>query len=205
MIALIEVGLWAILIIGMAAMLAFVLWSIVRGFQLQVMEIQFRRHLQNEDYQSALLTIQQSLRINPLNGLLYCHRAKVYSAMGDYNAAESDYTQGLRYGQGGSASSSYAGRAAARLELGRYKEALIDANHVIACNRLWWRGFYERGRVYASLGHDMVALDDFNQALSLNRFPPPELYLARAETALKLGDDEAAGRDRQKAAQLARH
>ena len=201
MLAVVQFGLEAVLTIGLAVMLIFVLWTVVRGFQLQFLEIRYRRHLQNKEYAEALKIIEQSLRISPGNSLLYHQRAKVYAEMGDYLSAESDYTQGMRYGQGATA---YAGRAATRLALGRYKEALVDSNHAIACSRLWWRGYYERGRVYTALGHYAVALDDFNQALDLNRLPPPDIYLARAEAAAHLGDEEAAGRDRQKAAELSR-
>ena len=199
---LIRILLWAVLSVGLAVMLAFVGWTILRGFQLQLLEILYRKQLHHQDFQGALQTIQRSLRISPSDALLYQQRARVYTQLGDLEAAETDYTQGMRYGQGTSASTNYVGRAAVRFELGRYQEALVDANHAIACSRLWWRGYYERGRVYAALDHPAIALEDFNQAFELTQQPPAELYLARAEAATKLGDQTTAEQDREKAAQL---
>jgi tetratricopeptide (TPR) repeat protein len=199
MLAVIQFILEAALTIGLVLMFIFVIWTVIRGIQVQLLELKFRRHLQNKHFEEALEVIEQSLRISPGDAFLYYQRAKVWAEMGDHQAAESDYTLGMRYGHGATA---YAGRAAARYALNHYKEALVDANHAIACSRLWWRGYYERGRVYAALGHYAVALDDFNQAFDLNRLPPADLYLARAETAARLGDEEAAHRDRTKAESL---
>lgn len=200
MLGWLQLPLYAALCVGLAIITAFVLLAILRGFQLQWLELRFRRQQASKDYQAALETINLALRFNPSAASLYHQRAHIYAQIGDFTSAETDYTHGMRFAQGATA---YAGRAAARLALGRTKEALIDANHAIACSRLWWKGYYERGRVYASLGHYAIALDDFSQALELNRLPPPEIYLARAEAASHLGDSEAAGRDRQRAAELA--
>jgi tetratricopeptide (TPR) repeat protein len=175
--------LYAILCIGLVIMTGFILVAMVRGLQLQIIDFRFRRAMSAKSWAVALDIISRALKISPTSPLLYYERAKVYTELGQYEAAEADYTHGMRYSQGATA---YAGRAAVRLALGRTKEALIDANHAIACSRLWWRGYYERGRVYAALGHPLVALDDFNQALELNRMPPPEILQARAEVSALL-------------------
>ncbi len=196
---LILIPLYVLIGLGLFLIAVLMLVATVRGFQLQLLEIKLRRQMIAKDYPAALETVARALKINPTGALLYHQRAKIQAEMGDYLSAEADYTHGLRFTQGATA---YAGRAAVRLALGRTKEALIDANHAIACSRLWWRGYYERGRVYAALKHYAVALDDFNQALELNRLPPPEFYLARAEAAAHLGDTEAAATDRQRAAEI---
>ncbi|HEX2914917.1 MAG TPA: tetratricopeptide repeat protein [Chloroflexia bacterium] len=196
-----QVLFYVALSLGLGLLTFFVLWAMLRGVQLQILELRMRRQLNQKDFEGALVTIGQALRLNPAGGSLYYQRAQLYTQMGDFLSAEADYTHVLRFSQSATA---YAGRAAARLKLDMTKEALVDANHAIACSRLWWRGYYERGRVYATLGHYSIALDDFNQALDLNRTPPSELYLARAEAADHLGDSETAGRDRQRATELSR-
>jgi Flp pilus assembly protein TadD len=157
--------------------------ALIRGFQFQALEIQLRRQIGRRDYRQALETIQKALRISPTYTGIYFQRAVVYAALGDFLSAEADYTTSLKFTPN---APGYAGRAAARLALGQLNEALIDANHVIACSRLWWRGYYERGRVYAALGHLQIALDDFEQALALNQAAPDEVLLAQATLAARL-------------------
>lgn len=184
--------LYAVLCIGLVVMTIFILTALIRGIQLQFLDLRYRRQMAAKNFPAALAFIERALKVSPTNPMLYYERAKIHTELGDYEAAESDYTHGMRFSQGATA---YAGRAAVRLALGRTKEALIDANHAIACSRLWWRGYYERGRVYIALGHPGVALDDFNQALELNRMPPPEIIKARADVTALLEKSQLASND----------
>lgn len=172
--------LYALSILGAALVGYYMVLALIRGFQLQVLEIQLRRQMALKHYPQALALIQQAFRISPTHTDIYFQRAVIYAALGDFLSAEADFTAGLKFNRSAVA---YAGRAAVRLALGRLNEALIDANHVIACSRLWWRGYYERGRVYTALGHFQIALDDFNQALELNQFAPGEILAAQAAAA----------------------
>ncbi len=199
MTAILQFMLYAGLIAGLLVITIYVLIGCWRGFELQMLDIRLRRQLANKDYNAALSTIQQKLKLQPADAYFYFQRARIFALTGDFNSAETDYTFGMKFSQGAVA---YAGRAAARLSLGRLREALIDANHTIACSRSWWRGYYERGRVYKALGHYKVAIEDFNQAIELNRWSPPEIFLERAAAADFLGDMEAARRDRQRAAEV---
>jgi tetratricopeptide (TPR) repeat protein len=192
MIGLLQFFLYALLILGGLVVSYYVMLAIIRGFQLQVLELQLRRQIALKNYPLALATLQQAFRINPTHADIYFQRAKIYAALGDFLSAEADFTAGLKVTRNAPA---YAGRAAARLRLGRTNEALIDANHVIACSRLWWRGYYERGRVYQALGHFQIALDDFDQALELNRLEPAEILLARSEASTQLVASRAVQRD----------
>ncbi len=201
MLGWLQIPLYLLLCSGLALVTLFIVMATIRGCQLQWIEIRFRRQFATKQYDEALNTLDQALKLNPTNPIYYHQRAKIHAELDDFLSAEEDYTHGMRFAQGATA---YAGRASVRLALGRYKESLIDANHAIACSRLWWRGYYERGRAYAALGHYAIALEDFNQTLELNRVPPPEVYLARAEAATHLGDTETAGRDRLRAEELLR-
>ncbi len=175
--------LYALLALGSLITGFYIILAVIRGFQLQILEIQLRRQLALKNYPLALATVQKTFRLNPSHADMYFQRAKIYAALGDFDSAEADFTAGLKFTRNAPA---YAGRAAARLALGRLDEALVDANHTIACSRLWWRGYYERGRVYKTLGYFQIALDDFDQALSLHRQSPAEVLAARTETAARL-------------------
>ena len=174
----------------------------VQRVRLYRLEARFRRQFQAGDYKSALANISLALSLDPCSALLYHNRARLYYELGDYFSAEADYTQGVRFSQG---ATSYVGRAAARLALGETRRALIDANHAIACSRLWWRSYYERGRVYIALGHYPIALEDFQQAFELTRQPTAALFLARAEALTRLGRQPEANQDYTAALKLDPH
>jgi tetratricopeptide (TPR) repeat protein len=178
-----QLVLYALLTVGSLLTGFYIILAVIRGFQLQVLEIQLRRQVALKNYPLALATLQKTFRLNPSHADIYFQRAKIYAALGDFDSAEADFTAGLKFTPNAPA---YAGRAAARLALGRPGEALVDANHVIACSRLWWRGYYERGRVYHALGYFQIALDDFDQAFSLNRQAQADILAARTEAAGRL-------------------
>ena len=185
-------GLWqfvlyALIIVGSLITGFYVVLAVIRGFQLQILEIQLRRQVVQKNYSQALAILQKTFRLNPSHADLYFQRAKIYAALGDFVSAEADFTAGLRFIRNAPA---YAGRAAARLALGRPEEALVDANHVIASSRLWWRGYYERGRVYDALGYYQIALEDFDHALTLTQSQPvTEIEAARNETLARVAQN----------------
>lgn len=180
--------LYALLLAGSLLTSLYIILAIIRGFQSQVLEIQYRRQVALKNYSLALATLQKIFRLNPSHADLYFKRAKIYAALGDFVSAEADFTAGLRFIRNAPA---YAGRAAARLALGRFDEALVDANHVIATSRTWWRGYYERARVYQALGHFEIALDDFDHALTLTH-SQPEIAAARTETLACIAENRRA-------------
>lgn len=188
-----QIGLYALLALGGLLIGLYFVAAVVRGFQLQVLEIQLRRHLALKNYPQALALLQKTFRLNPSHSEIYFQRAKIYAALGDYGAAEADFTAGLKFIRNAPA---YAGRAAARLALDRPGEALVDANHVIACSRLWWRGYYERGRAYNALGYYEIALEDFDHALTLNRQAQPEILAARQKATTHLSQTLAPSAER---------
>lgn len=197
MIGLLQFFFYALLILGGTVVSFYVGLAVVRGFQLQVLEIQLRRQIALKNFPQALAILQHIFRLNPDQADNYFQRAKINAALGDFFSAEADYTAGLKFIRNAPA---YAGRAAARLDLGRINDALVDANHAIACSRLWWRGYYERGRAYSALGHYAIALDDFDHALELNRVSPAEILLARSAAQDYLANAGTAPRDYRKMA-----
>lgn len=183
-----QIVLYALIIVGSLITGFYIVLAVIRGFQLQVLEIQLRRQVALKNYTQALAILQQTFRLNPSHAELYFQRARIYTALGDFFSAEADFTAGLRFIRNAPA---YAGRAASRLALGRPDEALVDANHVIASSRNWWRGYYERGRVYNALGYFQIALEDFDHALALSQ-SQPEIEAARKETLARLAETRQA-------------
>ncbi len=158
-------------------------------FRLFRLEAKLRLQFLAKDYPVALSTISQALRLDPCSVSLYQTRARVYLELGDYLSAELDYSRAIRFNQN---ATSYAGRAASRLGQNNPAQALLDANHAIACSRTWWRGYFERGRAYILLGYYQLALEDFEQVLEFNHNPGGDFFIARAAAYQGLQNSEAA-------------
>jgi tetratricopeptide (TPR) repeat protein len=146
-----------------------VLFVMVRGFKVRRLEGVYHRALKSKEYDKALTAINTALDMQPQSPELYQYRARLYIALDDYTAAEADCTRSLTFYQ---AASAYLDRAQVRLSLDKAKEALIDANHAIACSRYWWKAYFMRAKTYAALGHRNVALNDLEQALECGADQP---------------------------------
>lgn len=156
--AFVKILLYATLI-GMYIMMLFVT---ARGFKVRRLELIFQRALKAKEYEKALQAINEALNLQPQSPELFQQRARLHMAMGNYTAAESDCTNSLAFYQ---VASAYLDRATARLSLDKARDALIDANHAIACSRYWWKCYFLRAKTYLALGHPKVALQDLEQAI----------------------------------------
>src|ERR671926_260831 len=107
MIGLLQIFLYALLILGGLVVSYYLGLAVVRGFQLQVLEIQLRRQLALKNYPLALATLQRAFQLNPTHADIYFQRAKVYAALEDFVSAEADFTAGLKFIRNAPA---YAGR-----------------------------------------------------------------------------------------------
>jgi tetratricopeptide (TPR) repeat protein len=150
-----------ITLIGVHLMVLFIM---ARGLKVRRLEGLYQKAFRAKDYPKALIAINSALELHPQSPELFHYRARVYLAQGDYAGAEADCTRSLTFYQ---AASVYLDRATARLSLEKPEDALIDANHVIACSRYWWKGYYIRAKAYLALGHPNVALYDLEQAIEL--------------------------------------
>jgi len=127
----------------------------------------FRQQMTQGYYYDALETIKQAININRYDGQCYLQQAQAHVKLRDYQAALDDYNLALRHSRTGDEAAAYAGRASVYCCLEQYNDALVDANHAIACNRHAWYAYVARGHAYLGLEHYKVALDDFEQAQQL--------------------------------------
>jgi tetratricopeptide (TPR) repeat protein len=146
-------------LIGVHLMIFFVL---LRGYRVRRLEGIYQRAFKAKDYPKAMSAINAAIEMQPQSPELYQQRARLFLALDNYAAAEADCTQSLTYYQ---AASAYLDRAHARLSQNKAKDALIDANHAIACSRYWWKPYFMRAKTYIALGHPAVAISDLEQAL----------------------------------------
>ena len=153
--------------LGVMLFLAFVFYGITQQMRTYRRVALFRQQMNQGLYYDALETIKQAISINRFDGQCYLQQAQAHIKLRDYLAALNDYNLALRHSRSGDEATAYAGRASVYCCLEKYKDALIDANHAIACNRHAWFTYVARGHAYLGLGHYKVGLEDFEQAQQL--------------------------------------
>jgi tetratricopeptide (TPR) repeat protein len=157
--------------------------ALVRRFYLYRLERGFRLAIQKKDFNVAVKLMDNALEYSPGNSLYLRNRARARFESGDLAGADEDLTHCLL---GDQQAISYIDRVEVRLAQKRYPEALVDANHAIACNRFWWRSYLTRSRVYFALQHYNVALDDLEQAIEYGASQQPETRQLSAEIRSRL-------------------
>lgn len=119
-----------------------------------------------------------------LRGLVYCEMAECARALKDFDTAIAAQPENLQF---------YRGRSLARSATGDGAGALADAERLVAAAPHGHR-LYTRGVAHATLGRDVLAVRDFDEAL---RERPELVYAlrARASSYERLGQAEKAAAD----------
>ncbi len=163
---------------AMLLLLGLLAVAIVKRVWLYRMERGYRLAMRSNNYDRAVSFMNQALDFSPATSLYLQNRARAFYEAGEFAKAEADYTTCLIIYQ---SASIYLERAMVWLAQGLTSEALVDANHAIACSRFWWRCYFVRARVYFALNHYTVALDDLEQAIEYGASHHPEARTLAAE------------------------
>jgi len=151
-------------------------------------------------YDRASSDLDTAIRLNDrpylrfMRGLVTCERGYPAASVDDFNAAIAAQPKNTQF---------YRGRSLALSALGRYREALVDAEHLVAVVPQQAESWYARGVARSGLGDDRGALSDFGEAIRRR----PELVFpvaARARSHERLGESREAAMDRELAGKLER-
>jgi tetratricopeptide (TPR) repeat protein len=164
-------------------MLCLLVLAIIRRVFLYRLERCYKLAMQAKNYPYAVEIMSLALHRTPHMSFYLQNRGRARYEMGDFSGAEEDYTNCLVLNQNASA---YLDRAMARMAQDRMAEALVDANHAIACSRFWWRCYFVRARVYFALTHYNVALGDLEQAIEFGAAQHPETRRLASEIRIRL-------------------
>lgn len=122
-----------------------------------------------KDSLAAVSSFTQAIRLNPKAEEPYYHRANAYYTLGNYKAAEADYTEVIRQNTGrlGFSSPAYWNRARAYEKLGEKQKAISDLNQVISESGSSAEAYFSRGNMYRDLGNKESAIADYKAAEKL--------------------------------------
>lgn len=147
----------------------------------------------NQRYRDAEASFDRLIELNPELPEAYYNRARVRTALGEYDAAIADYSQALRLQPQFVAA--YINRGLAYQQIAttpqQLQAAIADYTQAIALDDAAPIPYLNRANVYAALGEFDRALADYDRALDLDA-NYIEAYYNRALTYEQLGRAEAA-------------
>ena len=117
------------------------------------------------DYQSAIATFSQAIKLDPYLAEAYYRRGLAYLKLGNLHAAVFDYTEALKHDQ--SRMEFYFARAFGRLELKNFSGALTDIQAAISCNSNYAPAYQLQGTIAEKLTMLPAAISSFKQAAQL--------------------------------------
>jgi len=152
-----------------------------------------------QDYESAIASYNEVIRINPEYALAYNNRGNAYRDQGDYQRAIADYNQALRINP--EYADAYNNRGLTYYYQRDDQKAIADYNEAIRLNPNLSYAYHNRGIVYYDQGDLNRAISHYNEAIRLN----PEYthaYYNRGLTYRRQGNNGQALTDFRQAADL---
>jgi tetratricopeptide (TPR) repeat protein len=116
------------------------------------------------DYQKAIESFSEKIRLDPNSSVGYYGRAIANNNLEQYQQSVDDYDQALRLDPNQENASYYLPRGIALLGLKQYQRAIEDFDNAIQLNPKDANAYYWRGRTYKELKQNARAQQDFNRA-----------------------------------------
>lgn len=152
-----------------------------------------------KDYKSAVSNYNESIKLNPANGMAYYHRAKALEELGRIDEAINDYHLMITYKT--DLAKAYYNRGTLYMDKQNFKAAIEDFNKSLAIDSKYKNAYYNRGHVYYSLNNFDQALVDISQAISLDP-NDTNSYILRANIYCQKGNSTLARKDQEQAIKL---
>jgi tetratricopeptide (TPR) repeat protein len=130
-------------------------------------------HFLAERHDKAIADYTQAIALDSTNPLRYGRRGQAYAKKGDYDRAIADFTEGLRLWS--SSEGEAANKAIEAIEVGT--DPLLAADLLLS-----------RGRAYADIGNRERAMNDFADALRLDRKATQEHFFWRGQECGEKGE-----------------
>jgi len=154
------------------------------------------------NYGSAIEHYNKAIRLSPNYIDAYNARGTMYEKLGDYTQAIDNYTQVIQLQLNGAGEfpglsrselkkeDAFYNRGNARFQKGDYTETIDDYTQVIQLKSDDAYAYNSRGLIYAYLGRNQAALEDFTQVIKLH--PSGNAYYNQAIVQHLLGMDNKA-------------
>jgi len=145
--------------------------------------------------QKALTCYNKAIALNSSDAKIYSSRGAVYFYLGEYESAAADFVKALEIGP--QRAEVFAALASALAAQGNYQDAMQAVNASVILQPGRAETFFTRGGINLMLGQYEQAVHDYTMVL--NTRPAADVYRARANAYLKLGQTQAAEQDMQTA------
>jgi len=160
---------------------------------------QSHTEISNGDYDRAIATASEVMRLDPKSALAFISRGVAYERKGDMDRAIADYSEAIRLDPNNALASSNRGIAYAKK--GDNDRAIADYNEAIRLDPKNANAFGGRGLAYMRKGDNDRAITDYNEAIRLN--PKDALAFANRGIAYaNKGDNDRALADNNEAIRL---
>ncbi|MGB3532648.1 MAG: tetratricopeptide repeat protein [Microcoleaceae cyanobacterium] len=133
--------------------------------QANLLNRQAIQQIELEDYQTAIITLNQAIAINPGETKLYLNRGVAYAKLNSHQSAIANYNKAIEVQP--NFAEAYYYRGDEYLQKGELKIALIDYNQAIKLNPDYSFAYLDRGFIYAEMGDNQKAVNDLKQAAKL--------------------------------------
>lgn len=142
-------------------------------------------------YSDAMMSLTESIELNPEFAEGYFRRAIVYTEMQEERLALRDLqaAQALKFED----ARAYLWEGITYAQMGRYRDAIRSYNKAISFSNRYVDAFRNRGHAYFQEGEYQQAIDNFNECIRLQPAEPSHFY-KRAICHLRLEEPELAER-----------
>lgn len=135
-------------------------------------------------YEEAIADFSEAIRLKPDFALAFSNLAILKSLLGLHDEAMRNFDKAANLSKINDAEAYY-NRGTAKLDEGKFTEAIEDLTRSLEVDKGHYRAFYYRGNAYAAINEHEKAFDDYEAALEI-RPSFPAVFAQRAKLRKKL-------------------
>jgi len=151
------------------------------------------------DYVAAFTQLNEAIKLNKNNAMIWNWRGIVLNAQQKYNAAIVDFTEALRINP--KFAYAYHNRGLTRFEKGEFEEAIKDFDEAIKLEENRPEFYTHRGAALHAIGDEAKAIADFDKAISISK-RAVDAFLGKGNVLLGRSDYAGANEQAAKALEL---
>lgn len=126
-------------------------------------ELFYEAYWDDENPERQVRLYNESLALNPRDGIVYLNRGIAYDALGETDKALADFEQAIRLKP--KMAEAYNNRGYLRYKQGHYEQAIPDFDKAIELNPDYAQAYCSRGSAYGMLGKHERAMADIQSAI----------------------------------------
>ncbi len=162
-------------------------WFLVAPRDMKLAQITYEQgtdKYRQENYQGAIESFTQAIKLNPDYSAAYNQRGDAFYRLEKYEKAQSDSSEAIRLNP--KDANAYYDRGFTLYTLNNYNGAIADFSQAITIDSTNADAYYARGLARSQIKEKQAAIEDFNQAIAINS-DYAAAYLERAKIFRKQG------------------